>query len=300
MKTSSNRLPLTVNFHFLRACNFRCRYCYATFADSVESDPRGILPHDQLLAVVRQLAQRFTKLTFAGGEPTLYRRLPELLVAAKQEGALVNLVTNGSRIDPQRLATFAGALDFLTLSADSADAATMSAMGRADASGRALPAEHYIGLAAAAREVGICVKLNTVVTKLNTDDDMSAFVRALAPARWKLLQAAPVAGQNDAFIATLSPARSDFEAYVSRHQVALKDTNIRLVPEPIEVIRGSYIMVDPRGCFFDSATGSHRYSRPLLEVGVDSARADVAFDEVKFSARGGTADWDYVKALSNA
>jgi radical S-adenosyl methionine domain-containing protein 2 len=300
MNTLTNRLPFTANFHFLRACNFRCRYCYATFADSIDSDPRGLLSHDQLIAVVRQLARRFTKLTFAGGEPTLYRRLPELLAAAKAEGALVNLVTNGSRLDPARLASFAGSLDFLTLSADSADAATMAAIGRADAAGRALPADHYLSLAVAARTVGIGLKLNTVVTTLNTKDDMAAFVRALAPSRWKLLQAAPVAGQNDAFIATLSPAREDFDGYVARHAAALVDTAIRLVPEPIEVIRGSYVMVDPLGRFFDSATGRHRYSRPLLDVGVDVARGDVAFDEAKFSARGGTADWAATSTLFQA
>ena len=285
------RLPLTANFHFLRACNFRCRYCYATFADSISADPRGLLPHDQLLAVVRQLARRFTKLTFAGGEPTLYRRLPELLAAAKAEGALVNLVTNGSRLDPARIATFAGTLDFLTLSADSASAATMTAIGRADADGRALPSSHYFDLAGAARTAGITVKLNSVITTLNEQDDMAAFVRTLAPARWKLLQATPVAGQNDAFIATLSPARAAFDAYVARHAAALSGTAIRLVPEPIEVIRGSYVMVDPLGRFFDSTTGSQRYSRPILDAGVDAARADVAFDSAKFAARGGAADW---------
>jgi len=288
---SSARLPLTVNFHFIRACNFRCKYCYATFTDSVESNPRGLLPHDDLLAIVRQLARRFTKITFAGGEPTLYRRLPELFAAAKAEGALVNLVTNGSRIDAAWLADNAHHLDLLTLSADSAAEATMAAIGRADSAGTALSPDHYIGLARAARLAGIEVKLNTVVTTLNAEDDMVAFVRDLAPSRWKLLQAAPVAGQNDAHIALLTPSRERFDRYVTRHEDALAFSGIRIVPEPVEVIRGSYVMVDPLGRFFDSATGRHRYSRPILGIGVDTSWAEVAFDEGKFLARGGAADF---------
>jgi radical S-adenosyl methionine domain-containing protein 2 len=230
-------------------------------------------------------------LTFAGGEPTLYPRLSELFAIAKREGALVNLVTNGSRIDHDWLVRQAKFLDFLTLSADSADSATMSALGRADASGHALPASHYIDLAKAARHNGIGVKLNTVVTTLNSSAHMVEFVRALAPSRWKILQAMPVDGQNDSQIARLTPDLVDFQAFVRHHEGRLLDSGIRLVPESIDTIRGSYVMVDPRGRFFDSTTGRHRYSSPILGVGLDVAWSQVSFDKDKFLARGGDADF---------
>jgi radical S-adenosyl methionine domain-containing protein 2 len=292
------RLPHTANFHFIKGCNFRCRYCYATFCDSTGA--RNILPHAQLLEITQKLARRFSKITFVGGEPTLYRRLPEMLAAAKAEGALTNVVTNGTLIDAAWLAANANVLDFLTLSADSDRADTLAALGRAAPNRAPLDAAHYIALAEAARAAGIRVKVNTVVTRLNDAEDIAAFIRAIAPARWKILQAAPVAGQNDAHIAALTPARPAFDAYVARHTAALAGTGIRVVPEPIETIRGSYVMVDPQGRFFDSVTGTHHYSRPILDAGLDAAFAEVAFDPAKFDARGGAADYAASPATGGA
>ena len=282
------RLPLTANFHFIKSCNFACTYCYATFADSLA---RPILGHDQLSALTRLLAARYAKVTFVGGEPTLYRRLPELLATAKEAGALTNVVTNGSRIDATWLEQHAGTLDLLTLSIDSDNPTTHRRLGRASRNGATLPIEHYRDLADAARAAGIGVKVNTVVTTLNASEDLASLVVDLAPERWKILQAAPVEGQNDTFIADLTPHRTDFDAYVARHEAALAGTGIRIVAEPIELIRGSYIMVDPQGRFFDSTRGAHHYSRPILDVGMDAAFAEVDFDPTKFHDRDGDADY---------
>ena len=286
--TPTSRLPLTVNFHFIKNCNYGCRYCYATFS---ETSGALVLPDDQLFGLVRLLARTYTKVTLAGGEPTLYRRLPELLAAIKEEGALTNLVTNGSRITPEWIEQHAHVLDFLTLSIDSADPATHRRLGRATRSGETLPGQHYIDLADAARAAGVVVKVNTVVTTVNARESIWGFIRLLNPQRWKILQAAPVAGQNDEYIGALTPPRADFDTYVQRHQQELAGSGIRVVVEPIEQIRGSYIMVDPQGRFFDSTAGTHSYSRPILQVGLDVAFAEVDFDADLFLARGGDADW---------
>lgn len=289
------RQSLTANFHFIKNCNFRCRYCYATFADLGPARP--VLADEDLFELTRILARRYTKVTFVGGEPTLYRRLPELLALATAEGALTNVVTNGSRINAAWLEANVGNLDFLTLSVDSDDAATHGALGRATGGRRTLTGDHYRELAEAARAVGIGMKVNTVVTTVNMTEDMSGLVRSLAPQRWKILQAAPVEGQNDPFIEELTPPPADFDAYVKRHQEALAGAGIRIVAEPVEVIRGSYIMVDPQGRFFDSTSGTHRYSQPILEIGIEAAFAQVAFDDTKFLKRGGNADYAWHSGL---
>lgn len=282
------RRRLTANFHFIKSCNFRCDYCYATFADYAG---RPFLPDEQLVALTRLLARRFTKVTFVGGEPTLYRRLPELLAVAKAEGALANVVTNGSRIDAAWIEAHRDKLDFLTLSIDSASADTHRALGRATKNGKVMQAAHHLELARAARALDVGVKINSVVTTLNSGEDMAALIRDIAPKRWKIMQATPVAGQNDRYIASLTPGRAEFDEYVARHNRALAGCGIRIVPEPIEMIRGSYIMIDPQGRFFDSTSGSHRYSRPILDVGMDAAFTEVSFEDDKFLARGGDADY---------
>jgi radical S-adenosyl methionine domain-containing protein 2 len=70
---------------------------------------------------------------------------------------------------------------------------------------------------------------------------------------------------------------------------------IRIVPEHIDDICGSYIMIDPRGCFVDDTTGQYLYSRSLLDVGLDEALSNIQFDYQKFTARGRDADFNYQK-----
>lgn len=49
----------------------------------------------------------------------------------------------------------------------------------------------------------------------------------------------------------------------------------------------SYVMIDPNGRFFQNALGqsSYRYSRPILDIGVEHAFASVGMEPAKFCAR---------------
>lgn len=285
-KSAPSSLPPSVNYHLWQPCNMRCRYCFAVF-DDVRSSvlPRGHLPEAKALSVVRTLSGRFEKITFAGGEPALCPWLFELVRAAREAGAVTMIVTNGSVLDEAWIDRFAGVLDWLTLSVDSASPEVSAGIGRA-VSGRALSGEHYLRLSSAARARGMRFKLNTVVTQLNAGEDMRAFVEELSPERWKIFQALPVRGQNDAGFEQMACADEDFRRFVDKH-ASLAERDIRIVPEDNHAMRGSYAMVDPAGRFYDNADGPHRYSRPILDVGVDAAWQDVTFSMERFDERGG-------------
>src|SRR5690554_6139916 len=125
-------LPPSVNFHLNKACNYSCKFCYARFEDSADYLGRGMLPRKQQLAVVDALVNAgFDKITFAGGEPTLVPWLAELITAAKAGGMTTMLVSNASRLDDAAFEEFAGNLDWLAISIDSANADTNLAIGRA-------------------------------------------------------------------------------------------------------------------------------------------------------------------------
>jgi radical S-adenosyl methionine domain-containing protein 2 len=62
---------------------------------------------------------------------------------------------------------------------------------------------------------------------------------------------------------------------------------VRTVAEPVETIRGSYAMISPDGRFFDSSTGRHQYSRPILQVGLTNAFSEISFDAAKYDGRDG-------------
>ena len=292
MQPQVSALPEAVNYHLNKNCNFRCKGCYAVFNDSPSA--RGVmLPRDRMFALVAAVAAAplpkcspTRKLTFAGGEPTLCPWLPDLIAHAKGLGLVTMLVTNGSRCDGGYLDRLADNLDWLTLSVDSLSPSTNAAIGRRDSKGSTITAAAYAKILREAATRGIHTKINTVVNRLNCHEDMNGFIAASGITRWKILQVMAVTGQNDQHIDHLSISRETFDDFVRRHQL-ITHTGIRMVPEAVTSIRGSYAMIDPMGRFFDSTRGAHHYSRPILEVGLTTAFAEVSFDRDRFIARGG-------------
>ncbi len=288
--TPSTVLPRSVNYHLWQPCNMRCHYCFATFHDVVaEVLPKGHLPREEALRLVGALAERFDKVTFAGGEPMLCPWLPDLIRAAKQRGAKTMLVTNGSKLTAPWIEALKGDLDWITLSIDSALDETYRRLGRTLA-GKATPAAEYALKATWTQLAGMRLKVNTVVTALNVREDMSNLITAIRPERWKILQVLPIEGQNDGKVEPLVCAPGEFEAFVERHR-GVEASDIVLVPEDNYAIRGTYVMVDPAGRFFDDAAGRHRYSEPILQVGLDRAFGQVSFSMDGFFRRGG--EYDY-------
>lgn len=293
--TTATDIP-SVNFHFWQPCNMRCGFCFAQFLDVKDGIlPKGHLGRTDCIAVVRLIAAAgFEKINFAGGEPALCPWLPELLRAAQQSGMTTSIVTNGTKITGEWLDAAAGWLDWLTLSVDTTDPERNLRSGRATTAGP-LTEPDYLQIVNLAQARSIRLKINTVVSADNYDDDLTGFISKAQPERWKIFQALPVAGQNDAGIARAVVTDAQFDAYISRHQ-AVAANGIAVVPESNDLMRGSYLMIGPAGRFFDNTQGGHRYSRPILEVGIAEALQDVAADVNKFLRRGGLYDWHNARA----
>ena len=281
----------SVNYHLWKPCNMRCRFCFATFQDiPTEVLPKGHLGHDGSLSVVESLAGAgFRKINFAGGEPTLCPWLPELIKLAKALGLVTSVVTNGSRITGEWLDDIGGCLDWAAVSIDSLDPTTLVRTGRATASGP-MNRQDYLEAIRLFTERSIRVKVNTVVTRDNLDEDLTGFIVAAGPERWKLLQVLPVRGQNDQLVSSHVISPEDFDEYVQSAR-SVEPSGIKVVAESNDLMTGSYAMVDPAGRFFDNTGGKHVYSRPIIEVGTDAAFQEVAVDTGKFIARGGLYDW---------
>ena len=281
-----------VNFHLWEPCNMRCRFCFASFED-VKRDmglPKGHLPEEKCRSIVDLLAQAgFEKINFAGGEPTLCKWLPGLVIQAKRNGLVTSMVTNGSRITGEWLDGLAGSLDWIALSIDTVDPEKMKRLGRTVGS-RPVTAEEYLRKTVAVKQRGIRMKINTVVTRETWQEDFTSFIQMVKPERWKILQALPVKGQNDEHIADLEITPEQFDAYVQRNRMVEND-GITIVPESNERMTASYAMIDPGGRFFDNRRGTYTYSRPILEAGVEKALKDVAIDAERFIERGGQYDW---------
>lgn len=274
-------IPVAVNFHLYKPCNYRCRFCFATYRDI-----HGHLPLTEATALLRALREAgVDKLNFAGGEPTLHPHIGELVAEARRLGFVVTLITNGARLD-RLLDDHADDIDWIGLSVDSADEHTQAELGR----GRGGHVERSRVHAARIHGLGIRLKLNSVVTALNWREDMRSFVRELRPARWKVFQVLAIDGQNDGSVEPLLIERAQFQAFVERH-AELAAEGLAPVPEDNDAMTDSYAMIDPIGRFYGNHRGRYVYSRPILAVGVEAALAEVEFEVQRLIARGGLYLW---------
>ena len=289
---SNTNLPGTINLFVNSRCNYTCKHCYATFQDI----PGAKLPklcEADAMAIIQQIADEpladnlvARKITFVGGEPTLHPALPRLVAFAKQSGLVTAVITNGLTASPRYLEQFAGNLDWVGLSIDGLNKTLNQQIGRATTAGRYLDGDSYLARIQWIKDIGARLKINTVVSALNQHSDFNEFMRQAQPMRWKIFQVTPIAGQNDRFIKLLEIQRSAFDQFVARHSM-LENRGIRVVAEPVETIRGSYVMISPDGRFFDDSEGCHYYSNRILDVGLSNAFNEVAFDAAKYDGRDG-------------
>mgnify|MGYP002776990145 CR=1 FL=1 len=110
--------PVLLNYYVTFRCNAKCSFC------DIWEKPSPYVTLDAArrnLADARRLGVRVVD--FTGGEPLLHRGLADLLRAARAEGLITTVTTNGM-LYPKRAEELRGLVDMLHFSLDSADRAT--------------------------------------------------------------------------------------------------------------------------------------------------------------------------------
>lgn len=162
-------------------CNFRCPYCMPRelFGLDHEFLPRAeLLTFEEISRLVRVFAGLgVTKVRLTGGEPLLRRDLDVLIamVAATDGVEDVALTTNGSLLAGRAAALHQAGLGRVTVSLDSLDPQVFARLGDTK-----VPLEDVLSGIAAARAVGLPVKLNAVLQRGINDAgllDLVAYAR---------------------------------------------------------------------------------------------------------------------------
>lgn len=111
----TNTANRVVQIHPTLRCNLQCLHCYSSSGPQESSELSPALLKD---ALSDAQAQGYNTASFSGGEPTIYKALPELLAHAHDIGMLTAVVSNGMLLDQKRLGLMKGVTDLLAISLD--------------------------------------------------------------------------------------------------------------------------------------------------------------------------------------
>lgn len=286
---------LVINWHVTEACNYVCRYCYSKW--HANGRDRELI-HDPVASIelVNEIYRQFAptpdnharigmkwnslRLSLAGGEPLLYERdIIRIAEQAKSIGFNVSIISNGSRLTATLMDELAPQLSVLGLSLDSANPEINREIGRADRRSRILQLDELAEIIRHGRRLNplLGLKINTVVNALNFTEDMNLLIRQLAPDKWKVLRMLPIVTTD------LAIADHEFARFLDRHAMVADLISVENNSDMVE----SYIMIDPRGRFFQNSLrgDGYRYSEPIVDVGAETAFHQINWLAEKFQAR---------------
>ena len=255
-----------VNLHITQKCNYACKYCFAHF------DHDNDLNLDQWKHIIDNLKASglVDAINFAGGEPVLHRDFAAIVNYAYDQGFKLSIITNGSLMlnpklmPPELFSKFE----------------TLVALGACNKSQEVLSYDKLSQLIKLARSINpaIRIKLNTVITNLNADEDLTIIGQELDIARWKMLRMKLFIheGFNNAPLLT---SQADFDDFVERHAGVSRD----VVPE--NDLTRSYIMVDNQGRLLDDETEEYKVVGSLLTEDFGTVFDRYHFDEATYVSR---------------
>jgi radical S-adenosyl methionine domain-containing protein 2 len=242
------------------ACNYRCKFCcMQKLTGDLTSMKRAgdVLHHLKLLGI--------EKINFVGGEPLCNSLIFEVARLAKEMGFVVGITSNGSLLTEKTLSLLSGSVDWIGLSIDSSSDEIEKKLGRGDGS----HVRHCTKVSDIVLDLGIKLKINTTVTKLNYKEDMREFIRKITPDRWKVFQFLHVPGQNDDAVASLGITDGDFSWFRYINQ----DIQLRCGASPVfesaDCMFDSYLMLTPSGSIFLNT------EFPFREYPIESVNADM-------------------------
>ena len=265
---------LTLNWHFTKKCNMGCKYCFVPIGNELSRDER--------FTILEKIKGTFDRINFVGGEPTIHPDLIDLMEKAKEMEFKVTLVTNGYRMikDPFYAEKILNIVDGIGISIDSMNDETNKRIGRCHCL-QTLSKGEYVELCMRIKKHNLPLKINTVVSQANLDEDFSDFYSSVKPDRIKMFQVLvpnlPIKRDYSEFLIT----SEEYFAFVKRHQ----DKGFSIVAESNELMVGSYFMLNAAGCFENDDNGFESECLLNTDMTVEKALKEVGINMDKYLFR---------------
>ena len=98
---------------FLGGCNFRCPFCHNS--ELFMGKPEKLMDEEDFFAFLSKRRGMLDGVCVSGGEPTLYKELPDFLAKIKESGYSVKLDTNGYRPEVLRELIEKNLVDYIAM-----------------------------------------------------------------------------------------------------------------------------------------------------------------------------------------
>jgi MoaA/NifB/PqqE/SkfB family radical SAM enzyme len=230
--------PDRVSLNFVDRCNMSCRFCYIPF-DGMAPDRK------QALSVVDTvLSWGIGSITIGGGDPLMYPWFGDVLrrINESRPDLFVQVDTNLLTAGVAALSELRHMEHMLGIPLDTLRPDVAFAMRR----NRRHPAVVVDRVREAVR-AGFCVKINTVVSRLNVDDlrDLATYISDSKVALWSLYEFWPIGERAILNAPQLSLTHEEYRAAVDG--VSTRCAPAEVEAGSIEDRRGAYFFVTPTG-----------------------------------------------------
>jgi radical S-adenosyl methionine domain-containing protein 2 len=235
---------------------------------------------DSIEEYFREAQVKNSRINLAGGEPLIYPYIDEIIDYISSKGIKVSMITNGSLLTEERVEKWKGKVETIGISIDAKSKETNEKIGRCTKNGT-LDLTRLKGVCDKIHKLGIKLKINTVISKVNINEDLLSIYKDLKPDKIKYLCVHIIENKNSQMKSAL-PSKEDFDKFIETN---LYNKNCQVVVENSGYMTNSYFMINPQGQVYMNDNGIEKLYGSCLETPLIKIYDSVPLYEDKFEER---------------
>ena len=201
-----------VNWHITPRCGYNCKFCNVHNCYFEIPDIKYAKNNLQKLKALEEQDVHIKTLNIAGGDPLLHPHLFDLLKMGNDEGFKLWITTNGTLLNETNIEQLSNYVDGISIYVDCISNIKQKKIGR----GYGKHVTEMLKVSDLIHETGIKLGVNTLITKLNYEDDIHALLHRLNPYQWSVYQTLPRLYQNS-YLKSIEVTENEFYFFIRRH-----------------------------------------------------------------------------------
>lgn len=240
-----------INYHITNKCNYSCKYCFGKFNCKNPSleNAKHIIDNCNEYFISNNIADKY--INFAGGEPLTYKYLDDLIDYCVNLNIKVSIITNASLLSIEQINKWKNKVYCIGISIDSFNDDTNINIGRCH-NNNVLSIEKLKIITDCIHKNNIKLKINTVVSKYNLNEDFKKYYLELSPYKIKFLKMHIVKNINES-TKEYSITENEFLDFCEINKI----DSCKIVIEKSGYMENAYVMINPSGWFIINNNGNY-------------------------------------------